>query len=147
VLATFSGGSMFKFSSRSERNLQGVHPDLVRVLRRAIKDFDFTVIEGVRTPERQRELYAQGRTKPGKIVTWTLTSRHFINPKTGFGHAVDIVPHPLDWNDIRAFEEMARVVKEAARQEGVAIRWGGDWNGDGVRQRSETDLVHFELLG
>jgi len=138
---------MFKFGARSERNMQGVHPDLVRVLRRAIQKFDFSVIEGVRTPERQRELYAQGRTKPGKIVTWTLRSNHFVNPQTGFGHAVDIAPHPLNWNDLKAFEAMAKVVLEAAREEGVSLRWGGDWDGDGKRERGESDLVHFELRG
>ncbi len=56
----------YRLSDRSKRNLVGVHPDMVAVVKRAIEisPADFMVIEGVRTPERQAELYAQGRTKP-----------------------------------------------------------------------------------
>lgn len=134
------------FSKRSEENLAGVHPDLVRVLRRAITKFDFMVICGVRTDAEQKALYAQGRTKPGPKVTWTLNSRHKINPKTGFGHAVDVVPYPVDWNDTKRFDEMAKVILTAAHDEGVSLRWGADWDRDGKpRERGEADSPHFEL--
>jgi hypothetical protein len=63
---------MFTFSERSLNNLKGVHPKLVAVVHRALElsTIDFTVIEGVRSQERQNELWAQGRTKPGPVVTW-----------------------------------------------------------------------------
>lgn len=134
------------FGKRSLDNLRGVHPDMIRVLNRAIQHFDFTVICGVRSDAEQKALYAQGRTKPGPKVTWTLNSRHKINPKTGFGHAVDIVPCPLDWNDKAAFDRLAKAIFDAAAAERVAITWGADWDRDGKpRERGESDSPHFEL--
>ncbi|SUU98745.1 phage holin family protein [Avibacterium paragallinarum] len=56
---------MFKFSQRSEKHLQGVHDDLVKVVRKALEysTVDFAVIEGVRTKARQAQLFKQGATK------------------------------------------------------------------------------------
>lgn len=138
----------FSLSARSRARLDGVHPDLKRVVERALlkSDIDFTVLEGVRTPERQRRLYAQGRTKPGSKVTWTLNSRHFVDPRTGFGHAVDLAPFPIDWSDTAKFDRIARAMFAAASDLGVAIRWGADWDRDGrPRERGESDSPHFEL--
>lgn len=135
---------------RSLARLDGVHPDFVRVIKRAAAIAapvdDFTVLEGVRTPERQRQLYAQGRTAPGPIVTWTKTSNHFRNAKTGFGHAVDLAPFPIDWNDIARFDRLGLLMFRAASIENVSIRWGADWDRDGkIRERGESDSPHFEL--
>lgn len=135
---------------RSLARLEGVHPDLVRVIKRAAAmarpNEDFSVQEGVRTLARQKELYAQGRTKPGKIVTWTLKSNHFRNAKTGFGHAVDLTPFPLDWDNLARFDALANLIFRAASIEGVRIRWGADWDQDGKpRERGESDSPHFEL--
>lgn len=138
----------FILGKRSTDNLVGVHPDLVRVVKRALElsEVDFTVIEGLRTPERQAELYAQGRTKPGKIVTKSLTSNHFINDQTGFGHAVDIVPLPVDWKNTKAFDQVAQAMFKAASELGVKIRWGADWDQDGnPREKGETDSPHYEI--
>lgn len=140
----------FTFSAPSNKNLEGVHPDLVRVVRRAIQlsEVDFKVLEGVRTPERQRRLYAQGRTAPGPKVTWTLKSNHFINAKTGYGHAVDLLPAPYDWKNQKDFTRMANAMFAAAEELGVQIRWGADWDRDGnAMERGETDSPHFELWG
>lgn len=138
----------YKLGTRSRNNLKGVHPDLVKVVELAIKKSkqDFTVIEGVRTPARQKELYAQGRTKPGPKVTWTMTSNHFVNKKTGFGHAVDICPYPVDWNDLSKFDRISRAMFEAAAELGIRIRWGADWNQNGKpREKGETDSPHWEI--
>lgn len=138
----------YRLSQKSLQKLSGVHPKLQSVVKRAIQltNQDFMVLEGVRTPERQKELYAQGRTKPGAKVTWTLTSNHFVNPKTGFGHAVDLVPWPIDWNDLKKFDEISRAMFEAAKELGVELRWGADWDRDGKpRERGESDSPHFEL--
>lgn len=149
----------YVLGSASLAKLEGVHPDLVRVIKRAItiSRRDFRVIEGVRTPERQRKLYAQGRTTPGPKVTWTLNSNHFINPKTKYGHAVDLLPAPYDWKleDPKATPEMddnfalvALAMLQAAEIEKVNIRWGADWDRDGKwREKGETDNPHFELWG
>lgn len=135
----------FTLSKRSRARLAGVHPDLVRVVCRAIEitTVDFGVLEGVRSEARQRALYAQGRTRPGPIVTWTLRSNHFIQPRTGYGHAVDLVPYldgAMEWdNDGRLglWPRIAEAMKSAADELGVAITWGGDWR--------TPDRPHFEL--
>ena len=71
----------YKLGTRSLQSLSGVHPDLVAVVKRAIQitPQDFTVIEGVRNIERQKQLVAKGASK-------TMNSRHIT------GHAVDMVP-------------------------------------------------------
>lgn len=138
----------FALSARSLARLDGVHPDLKRVVQRAILKSvqDFAVIEGVRTPERQKQLYSQGRSSPGPRVTWTLISRHFVDPATGYGHAVDLCPFPVDWSDTKKFDRIADAMFSAARDLGVPIRWGADWDRDGKpRERGESDSPHFEL--
>ena len=107
-------------TTRSVNNLKGVSVNLCRVVTRAaeLSAIKFDVIEGVRTKERQKQLYAQGRTTAGSIVTWTLNSNHFINPKTGFGHAVDILPK-TGWNDLKGFDTVAQAMFQAAMELGV----------------------------
>ena len=138
----------YSLSQRSISNLRQVHPDLVAVVGRAIQitEQDFIVIEGVRTQERQDELWAQGRTTPGPIVTWTKdASSHGIG-KDGYGRAVDICPFPVDWNDLSKFDAIARAMFAAATELGVRLRWGADWDQDGKpRERGESDSPHFEL--
>jgi peptidoglycan LD-endopeptidase CwlK len=121
---------MRKFSARSIKNLEGIHPDLRRVIDRALQEspVDFTVIEGLRTKERQKQLVASGASK-------TMNSRHIT------GHAVDLVPigpngkAAFDWP---LYDLLAPAVKAAAEAEGVALDWGGDW-------KSFRDGPHFEL--
>jgi peptidoglycan LD-endopeptidase CwlK len=143
--------------------LNGVHPDLASVVKRAIEmtTQDFSVLEGVRSDVRQRELYGQGRTaaelraagvdpalaKPSmQEVAWTLKSNHF-KQEDGYGHAVDLVPYPLDWNNLAKFDAIADAMMRAADQLGVAIRHGADWNQNGKRrEKGETDNPHFELV-
>lgn len=132
---------------RDLTRLAGVHPNLVKVVFRAaaISKQPFMVLEGVRTPARQAELYAQGRTKPGAIVTWTKTSNHF-RKADGFGHAVDLCPSPVDWNTLSKFEAISAAMFAASAELGIPIRWGADWDQDGKpRERGETDSPHFEL--
>jgi peptidoglycan L-alanyl-D-glutamate endopeptidase CwlK len=132
----------FRLSERSLSRLQGVDSALVAVVQRAIEltSVDFSVIEGLRTPQRQRELYAQGRTTPGPVVTWTLKSKHID------GQAVDLLP-VTGWGTAAAFESVASAMFAAADELGVKLRWGRDWNGNGVQERGETDSPHFELIG
>lgn len=144
----------YSFGAGSEAKLVGLHPDLVKVLRKAISisDIDFTIIEGVRSATRQAALYAQGRTKPGPIVTWVKTSNHQVK-EDGYGYAVDIYPYPVslvlqhkpkEYEPL--FDEIAKVMFAAAALVGVTIRWGADWDMDNMpRERGETDNPHFEL--
>lgn len=133
----------YKLGTRSRDNLKGVHPNLVKVVERAIglSTQDFTVIEGVRTQARQQELYAQGRTKPGNRVTNVDGVKNKSNHQVKsdkYGHAVDIVPFPVDWNSSIKFDNIAMAMKLAACELGIDIVWGGDWT-------RLVDKPHFEL--
>ena len=126
---------MNAWSARSLRNLWGIHPDLRRVLDRALKDspIDFVVIEGLRTKERQKQLVAAGASK-------TMNSRHLT------GHAVDLCPLlDLDKDGKIETAEMFNVplmrrlnthIAAAFAAEKVAFEWGGDWG---------WDFPHYEL--
>ena len=129
---------------RSEKNLVGVDEQLAKVVRAVADKYDILVIEGVRTKERQADLYSQGRTKPGKIITWTMQSKHLD------GKAVDVVMlknGTIDWNDSKSFEDLGKIMIAKATELGVQLRWGYDWDGDGVlKEKGETDGPHFELV-
>ena len=130
---------------RSEKRLEGVNPTLVSSVRRAAKRLPFSlfVVEGLRTKERQAALYAQGRTKPGPKVTWTMNSKHID------GKAVDLAPlidGAIDWKDLKKFDQIAAAMIEAGKEVGVLVRWGADWDMDGLpRERGESDSPHFEI--
>ena len=117
----------YKLGTRSLQSLSGVHPDMVAVVKKAIEitGVDFTVIEGIRNINRQRELFKAGKST-------TMNSRHIT------GHAVDMVPWPVDWNDLGRFEVMSKAMKTAAEELEIPIVWGGDW-------KSFYDAPHFEL--
>ena len=112
--------------ARSERNLKGVHPDLVKVVRRSAKKADFIVTEGLRTTARQKQLVAAGASK-------TMNSRHIT------GHAIDVaalVGGKVRW-DWGLYPIIANEMKKAAKELNVPIVWGGDWK--------FRDGPHFEL--
>lgn len=145
---------MFVFGTRSERNLLHVEPRLVKVVRLALltSPVDFAVVEGVRSRERQKQLYAQGRTAPGDIVTWTMQSKHLVQAD-GFGHAVDLYPlNPatgkVDSTYKLGFRQIGAAMLAAAGQLDTRIRWGLDWDQDGIlEERGEYDGPHFEVIG
>lgn len=127
------------------QRLDGVNESLAAIVRRAVKavPFDVIVVEGLRTKARQADLYAQGRTKPGKIVTWTMDSKHIQ------GRAVDLAPmvgDAIDWSDAKKFDAINAAMQAASREAQVTVRWGADWDQDGnPRERGETDSPHWEL--
>jgi peptidoglycan L-alanyl-D-glutamate endopeptidase CwlK len=124
----------FALSARDRTRLKGVHPDLVRVVERAVKQgVRFMVIEGIRTKARQTQLVARGASK-------TMNSRH-IPAANGYGHAVDIAPLDPQGNVSWAWPDyypLAAAVKAAAKACGVPIEWGGDW-------KSFKDGPHWQL--
>tara|TARA_R100001480_G_scaffold141978_1_gene139407 strand:- start:238 stop:531 length:294 start_codon:yes stop_codon:yes gene_type:complete len=94
---------------------------------------DVTIIEGVRTKERQEELLSKGATK-------TRFSKHID------GKAVDLAPYPIDWEDRERFHYMGGMLRGIAQQLGVKARWGGDWDSDGeIKDNNFDDLVHIEI--
>ena len=116
----------YELGQRSLQNLSGVNPDLQDVIQRAIEitERDFTVIEGVRNIDRQRELVKTGKST-------TMNSRHLT------GHAVDIAPWPISW-EWEDFDPIEKAMKKAAKELKVSIDWGGDW-------KSFPDRPHWEL--
>ena len=140
---------MYKFGKRSIDNLNGVHPKLVKILTEAIKNspVDFTIVEGVRTTIRQQELYAQGRTKKGPIVTYAdgVKKKSNHQPKAdGLGHAIDLYPFyngqvQVTHKDvIPNLKKIAAHIKKVAKDLGIPITWGGDW-------KKPYDPPHFQL--
>jgi peptidoglycan L-alanyl-D-glutamate endopeptidase CwlK len=121
-------------SQKSLIKLEGAHPDLVRVIKRAavLSSIDFTVLEVLRTIGRQKEMVAKGSSK-------TMKSRH-LPSADGKSRAVDIAP--MDGGQISwawpLYHKLAPIIKQAALDEGVPIEWGGDW-------RTFKDGPHWQL--
>lgn len=114
---------MYLLGTKSKQRLRGVHPDLVKVVQRAIQltTQDFTVLEGVRSIETQREYVRKGASQ-------TMDSRHLVGPQ-GYGRAVDLVPWEggmprWEWPLIYP---IAEAMRQAAVELEIPIRWGGAW--------------------
>ena len=125
-----------RFGRTSEQRLIGVHPDLVKVVRRALEvsTGDFSVLEGVRTIARQKQL--NKKRVNGKKVSWTLRSRHLT------GHAVDLIPYPFTknpdtWLELDRFDEITRAMKQASDELNIPIECGRDWK--------SRDCPHYQL--
>ena len=116
----------YSLGKKSKQKLEGVHEDIVAVVELAISksEYDFTILEGLRSVERQKELVDTGKST-------TMNSRH-LN-----GHAVDIAPWPISW-DWDDYYPIAKVIKEAAEELDVDFEWGGDW-------KKFPDAPHWQL--
>ncbi len=144
---------MYKFGNRSRKNLNTCHKDIQTILEEVIKFYDFSVIEGYRTIERQQELYNQGRSHIDGV---TRKGNHNYNPSM----AVDIIPYKKYTNpfsgkekDNRRFYFMMGLVRATAERlliEGKIdhlVRFGLDWDGDDIyTDQNFDDLPHFELI-
>lgn len=120
---------MFKLSQRSENNLKGVHPDLVKLVRATLANspYDFGITEGLRSLEQQKANVAKGASQ-------TMNSRHLT------GHAIDFVVYlgkDITW-DWKYYQAVSAAFKEQAKKLGIPIVWGGDW-------KTLKDGPHIEL--
>lgn len=114
----------FKLSSRSLKKLEGVHPDMVDTVKRAIEltTVDFGVTYGVRTLAEQERLYKSGRSQ-------TMKSKHLIQGD-GYSHAVDLVAYDgsdVVW-EINVYDNIADAMAQAANEVGCKIKWGAAWS-------------------
>jgi len=114
----------FKLSNRSLKKLEGVHPDMVATVKRAIEltNVDFGVTYGVRTLAEQKKLYESGRSQ-------TMKSKHLIQGD-GYSHAVDLVAYDgsdVIW-EINVYDNIADAMAAAAMEVGCAIKWGAAWS-------------------
>lgn len=143
----------FRFGARSRRNLEGVHPDLIRVAQHAlsISDTDFVIVDGLRTHGEQERLVAAG-------ASTTRDSRHLT------GHAIDLAAWVggVSW-DLGHYYRIAMAFRDASATLGIPVRWGGAWvlltpstnPADAVeayvircrqqRRKALVDAGHFEL--
>lgn len=127
---------MYQLGQRSLQRLGGVHPDLVAVVEMAIQrtEQDFSVLEGVRSYERQKMLLETGKST-------TMNSRHLT------GHAVDVAPYPLTW-DWDYFYPIADAFIQAAKDLNTPIRWGGNWQVRDVRNWEwSSEQLNLEYRG
>lgn len=119
----------FRLSTRSESHLLGVHEDLQAVVRLAIQltDVDFSVVEGLRDLERQKELVEAGKS-------WTLDSKHLT------GNAVDLYPwvNGATSHETHPYNRVAKAMFKASQRLGVELEWGGFWN--------QRDKPHWQLV-
>ena len=127
---------MYSFSTKSLNllNHPKFSPTLRLLLMEAIKDspIDFTVLETVRTIERQKELKAQGKSQ-------TLRSRHIPSTNiSGYSEAADIAPYPINWQDLNRFRKLSEHILKKANQLGIPITWGGNW-------KTLVDMPHYEI--
>ena len=154
----------FKLSQRSLDRLEGVHPDLVAVVKKAIEltKVDFGVTCGLRTIEEQEKLVAAGKSQ-------TMNSKH-LPQDDGYSHAVDLVAYvgsDVAW-ELNLYDDICDSMKDAAAEMGhVPIKWGAAWSENDINtyngsaeeamnmyidlRRSQNrrpfiDAPHFELM-
>jgi peptidoglycan L-alanyl-D-glutamate endopeptidase CwlK len=123
---------MYKLSQRSLKNLEGVHPDMVKVVKRAleISEVDFGITEGLRSVERQEEMYKTGKSQ----IKDAKNGMHVL------GKAVDTLAYPTSagsW-EWKYYVMIDKAMKQAGKELGIPVEWGGDWT-------SLKDGVHFQL--
>lgn len=130
---------MYKLSAKSVDRLEGLHPKLIECVKLAlsISKIDFSVIEGVRTIERQKELVKAKKS-------WTLNSYHIPREVPGVGVvgcAVDLYPYigGTSHND-EHYRLLARAMFSASQTLGIKLEWGGFWN------IAQTDKPHWQLI-
>lgn len=148
---------MPSFGRESRQKLSGVDPRLASWAERVVKGFDCKVIYGHRTPEEQFDLYRRGRQYDEarglwvienklEVVTYRdgtkLVSKHNLWPAL----AIDLVPYPVAWRDTERFYYFGGYGRRVAEEMGLAVVWGGDWDGDTeVDDQTFMDLAHWEI--
>ena len=117
-------------SKTSRQKLQTCHSDLIKLIEAVAETEKCAVICGFRGRHEQEKAYMAGKSK----AKWG-QSKHNLKPS----HAVDVVPVPLNWEDIPAFEKLGEKIMAKAKELGINIRWGRDFT-------NLKDYPHFELM-
>ena len=116
-------------SKTSRQKLNTCHSDLIKLIEAVAETEKCAVICGFRGRHEQEKAYYEGKSK----AKWG-QSKHNLKPS----HAVDVVPVPLNWEDIPAFEKLGEKIMAKADEMGIKIRWGKNFKG-------LADYPHFEL--
>lgn len=117
-------------SKTSRQKLNTCHSDLIKLIEAVAETEKCAVICGFRGRHEQEKAYMAGKSK----AKWG-QSKHNLKPS----HAVDVVPVPLNWEDIPAFEKLGEKIMAKAKELGINIRWGRDFT-------NLKDYPHFELM-
>ena len=144
---------MYKFGQRSLNNLAGCHKDLQLIAQEALKisPIDFGISEGHRSPERQLQLFREGKsTKDG----YTKMSKHNLNPSMAFDFFASVPGDAKLAFDNEHLTYIAGILYAVAMRlyaEGKIDhkpRWGGNWDGDGtiIYDHGLKDRPHFEIV-
>ena len=131
----------YRFGTRSREVLATLDPRLQRVVTELLRYVDVSLIHGHRGKDEQNRLQAEGKSK----LRWP-KSKHNTSPSL----AVDLQPHPYPRDEKKLFAGLALIAGLAIRiadEQGVRIRWGGDWNENGdVTDNTFDDLFHLEIV-
>ena len=121
---------MPKLSTLSQAKLNTCHSDLITLINEVAKTEKCAVICGYRGKAEQEKAYNSGTSK----ARWR-QSKHNSKPSL----AVDVVPLPLDWDNIESFERLGNIIMEKAKELNIKIKWGRDFT-------NLKDYPHFELV-
>ena len=128
---------MYAYSKTSQDRLDSCHPQLRKLFMELAKDWNISILCGHRSKEDQDAAVAAGKSK-----TVFPTSKHNATPS----NAVDATLYPVQWNDLGRHYMFAGMVKQKAKDLGITIRCGADWDGDNeTKDQKFNDLVHFEV--
>ncbi len=129
----------YRYGKTSKARLATCHPEIQRLFNSLINDYDVSIICGHRTEEEQNAAVAKGASK-----TKYPNSKHNSLPSLG----IDAALYPIDWNDVGRHYMFVGIVRERARELGIPIRCGADWDSDfAANDQTFNDLVHFEYAG
>ena len=127
----------YKFGETSQKRLDTCHPKLQEIANEAIKYIDFSISCGHRSEAEQTAVFRAGKSK----VEYP-NSKHNPSPS----RAMDVVPYPVDWEDIKRFAYLMGILKGIAMAKGYKVRTGVDWDSDGdITDHKFMDWPHIEL--
>jgi hypothetical protein len=132
---------MRRWGKRSEKVYLELDERLQRVLGRALREVaDISLITGHRDQAKQNGFFLSGHSK----TPWP-RSKHNKMPSL----AVDLQPYPMPSRKEKLWASLAYIagrIIQIGVEEGVALRWGGDWDGDGdLTDQNFDDLFHIEI--
>lgn len=126
---------MPSFGAASLAALSKCHPKLQFIANAAIKEIDFRILDATRGRDAQERAFATGKSK----VRFGQSAHNYV-PAIAF----DLFPAPYDWNNRQSFIDLSKVILRIGKEQGIPLRWGGDWNGDG-NLSDGWDMPHYEL--
>jgi peptidoglycan L-alanyl-D-glutamate endopeptidase CwlK len=139
----------YRFGQASSKKLATCCPEMIAVAARALElsPYDFTIIFGFRDEAEQNAIFERGASKK----KWPESKHNVMNGDQPASEAIDFAPWVnggIKWDDTHIFAVVAGCLLAAAKELGVTLRWGGDWDGDGLSKGDQTffDYGHVEVI-